>query len=285
MNRTGIPYLDFAWNPCGFGCSHRCPTCWARRQATAGGPTSPTCQDCRQFKVHFHPERLRDKLAPTSRRKPAVVGVQFLGDLFDQRRCDNEPMAVMDACLDGCQHSYVFLTQQYARARDIMDRWYRLRIKTYGRSVYDITSRCWYVGTTCCTQDAYLHAANLHGDAAWPWWVSMEPLAEAIEPVSQAPRPKGVIIGADNQRSANCGFDAIVRTARAFEAVGVPVFIKQLWLWHCPNCRETWITPCDCSCGTPASRMLFGLETDPARFPLALQMRQLPWALTIKREG
>ena len=32
MNRTGIPYLDFTWNPGGFGCSAGCPGCWARRR-------------------------------------------------------------------------------------------------------------------------------------------------------------------------------------------------------------------------------------------------------------
>jgi protein gp37 len=30
MNKTAIPYLDFAWNPV-TGCTYGCPECWARK--------------------------------------------------------------------------------------------------------------------------------------------------------------------------------------------------------------------------------------------------------------
>jgi protein gp37 len=285
VNKTGIPYLDFAWNPGGFGCSHGCPTCWARRQATSTGPTAPACPDCRKFLVHFHPERLRGKLAPDARKTPAVVGVQFLGDLFDLARPDAEPLEVLDACLAGCQHTYVFLTRQYERARASMGEWYRTRIETHGRGLYDVTSRHWYVGTTCCTQEDYDRAAYLCGNTAWPWWVSMEPLTAPIVP-GEAHRPRGVVIGSDNQRTADCGVGAIRTTVRAFEAVGVPVYVKQMWLWHCPNCgasledhHAAW------KCYQCGHGMLTGLETNPTRFPVDLQRRDLPWTLTLKREG
>lgn len=288
MNRTKIPYLDFCWNPCGFGCSHGCPTCWARRQATGKGPTAPACPDCRAFKVHFHPERLTGKLAPAARKKPAVVGVQFLGDLFDYKRADQHALALLDACMDACQHTYVFLTRQYELQRTLCNHWYRSRIETHGRSVYDLTSRCWYMGTTCTTQQQYIKAAVLCGDTAWPWWVSAEPLERPIVPGLHA-RPQGVVIGADNRLTHDCGVGVIRATARAFADAGVKVYVKQMWLWQCPSCREMYeeraMGPSmRCPCGTPAADMLHTLATSPERFPADLRSRELPWTLTMGKK-
>lgn len=288
MNKTRIPYLDFAWNPGGFGCSAGCPTCWARRQATSKGPTAPACRFCRQFAVHFHPERLEVKFSPAGRKKAAVVGVQFLGDLFDPQRDSRETYSALDACFKAPQHDYVFLTRQYELADIMLNTWRHDRINEHGRSVHDLISRSWHIGTTCTRQGDYNRAARIFGASGWQWWVSAEPLAMPLEPGESA-RPTCIIIGSDNRVSADCGVACIRQTVQTFEAACVPVYVKQMWMARCPCCNNTFETrnmrpSLTCECGTPVANFLESLETNPDRLPLDLRARQLPWTLTMKKE-
>lgn len=284
MNRTGIPYLDFCWNPCGFGCSRGCHTCWARRQATSGGPTAPACPDCRRFAVHFHPERLSGKASPAGRKKPAVIGVQFLGDLFDAERPGSEMMRTLDACMSAPQHEYVFLTRQVDRCLRAVNAWTlsQASVTQAGNIVRDR----WHMGVTCTTQAAYDAAAMTMGNLyAGRWWISAEPLAGPIAP-GQWHCPVGVVIGSDNMLSADCSVAAIRQTAQAFAAAGVKVYVKQMWLTWCPACgtyTESEPPAGGCDCTNPQWRRV--LVTDPALFPAGLRMRDLPWTLTTKEAG
>jgi len=80
MNKTGIEYLDYTWNPV-TGCSPvgpGCDNCWARRMANRlRGRCGYPADD--PFRVTFHPERLDE---PLRLKKPARIGVCFMGDLF-----------------------------------------------------------------------------------------------------------------------------------------------------------------------------------------------------------
>jgi protein gp37 len=250
MNRTGIPYLDFCWNPCGYGCSNicNCPTCWARRQATQPGPTQPTCPDCRAFKVHFHPERLEGKQAPASRKKPAVIGVAFLGDLFDKVRPPEQIESTLHAVADSPWHTFVFLTQQYERASKWASAWW----------AYNARGNGWRWGTTCKNQDQFA-AASEHFGRVPRWWVSAEPLQGPIHPGARV--PEGIIIGCDNQVAAPYNIEWVRETALAFAVAGSKAYIKQLWL--------------------PRGGCTF-LSTNPAEFPADLRLRDLPWTLTME---
>ncbi len=70
MNKTGIEYLDYTWNPLvgcsGEGCAVR-EHCWAMRQAKR---RKHECQDCYDFKPHNHVERVEQPL-----RKSLTTGV------------------------------------------------------------------------------------------------------------------------------------------------------------------------------------------------------------------
>lgn len=279
MNKTGIPYLDFAWNPGGFGCSKGCPTCWARRQTHS--PACPPCPDCRAFRVHLHAERLTGKAAPESRKKPAVVGVQFTGELFDPQRPTADVQRILDAAWGGLRHTMVFLTQQYRRADDELGDWYKANVKCSGH--YAALVNSWHIGTTCRNTDQYGQAAKLFGNCAWRWWVSAEPIAGPILP-EHFSRPVGIVIGADNQVTAPFRMDWIRQTATAFAYAGVPVYVKQLWMFRCGRCCihiEEKPGMYGCNCMTPQWRRV--LVTDPALFPEDLRLRDLPWTLTTKK--
>jgi protein gp37 len=304
VNETGIDYLDRCWNTCGYGCSHGCETCWARKLAKLGGPTSPTCPKCQTFEVHFHPERLERRFSPARRANPAVVGVQFVGDLFDKQRDLDQIIDVLDLCLRESQHEYVFLTRQYQNARDIILPWIRTRKRTNGLDVTTRAFQRFHIGTTCTTQAEYDQAEKLFGEAGCNWWVSAEPLAEPIRP-NGVLYPEGIIIGSDNQQTHDCGTKAIIETAKAFhENYACDVFVKQMWLLTCmfrncqiystledngiPTANDVKGYPPFC----PVCQEYYSVKLVKDMIPFdvtideydngLLRLRELPWTLTTK---
>ena len=92
MNRTKIEWTNVTYNPLGQGCDHNCWFCYAKRGARRnyfmhlalykkGKRKNPPCELCRDFKPHFHPERLND---PDFDRLPAgtKIFVCSTSDLF-----------------------------------------------------------------------------------------------------------------------------------------------------------------------------------------------------------
>ena len=112
MNRqgpNGISYLDWSWSVV-VGCTHGCPWCWARRQAKR---QKHRCQKCYDFVPHYHPERLDE---PLRRKKPSVIGVAFMGDLFDPALADQDIWDVLGRMEMADWHRFVVLTKQSRRA-------------------------------------------------------------------------------------------------------------------------------------------------------------------------
>jgi hypothetical protein len=238
------------------------------------------CDDCRAFRVHWHPERLVGKAAPSGRKKPAVVGVQFTGDLFDPHRRMADVFDALNAMRDAPQHTHVLLTQQYDRAEGLLLEWLR---REMDRACAFVRDR-WYVGTTCHNQEEYNRAALAFASGPWQWWVSAEPLRFAIVPGEWRP-PTGIIIGHDNQVAASCGLGAVAETVWGFAGRSA-VYVKQVWMLQCPRCRAIFssgdVGPAmQCACGTPASRFEWLLATKPNALPAKLRLRQLPWTLTM----
>ncbi len=111
MNRSNITWATHAWNPV-TGCS----------------PVSPGCANCwsaalhRRWRWDFtpteHPERLDQ---PLRLRKPAVIAVACLGDLFHERISDEFVLAVF-AMMARCQrHTFVVLTKRAKRMADMLE--------------------------------------------------------------------------------------------------------------------------------------------------------------------
>ncbi len=289
MNRTGIPYLDLCWNPGGFGCSGGCPTCWARRMTRS--PACPVCDKCRAFNVHLHPERLEGKLAPAQRKKPAVVGVQFTGDLFDDERPESDICSVLSCMLQAPQHAYVLLTQNALKARHVLGDVIAPTLKlTTGQALLPDN---WFVGVTI------RHAPDLHlrlprfKEIPGRLWLSLEPLASPVLALGALLAGRcgveGVVIGHDNTQKSE-SLAAVRNAAQQATASGVAVYVKQIWLWHCPRCENTVVETLaghrTCPiCGLPHSQFVLRLTKDAAQFPEDLRLRQLPWTPTLGTEG
>lgn len=119
MNKTSISYLTHTWNPV-TGCtpvSAGCANCWARRMhARRLWGNQPFSE------VTLHPDRLGQ---PLRVKKPARIGVCFMGDLFHEavdRRFIDKVLAVIAM---APQHQFLILTKRPKRAAEYLLDWRR----------------------------------------------------------------------------------------------------------------------------------------------------------------
>jgi len=211
---TAIPYLTEVWNvttgcsPISVGCDH----CYAERMThrnlphlTAGHGFTPT----------FHADRLEQ---PLHWRKPRVVGVSFMGDLFHEAITDEQILSVFDVVrrdwnrsLEGqTPHTFLVLTKRPGRMHDIA---LRARLDSPGtRGMYlddnasDHTGypilghhgasglpNLW-LGTTVCNQaEAGRNIPLLLDTPAAVRWVSIEPMLGAVD--LRRPWPDRLVTG------------------------------------------------------------------------------------------
>ena len=112
MNRTGIAWTDFTWNPI-TGCksvSAACGNCYARttaenKRGTAAFPVG--------FDVQWHHDRLAQ---PAKRKKPTRVFAGSMTDFFQIDVTDGQRDAVFEAIEAAPQHTFQVLTKRPARA-------------------------------------------------------------------------------------------------------------------------------------------------------------------------
>jgi len=115
---TAIEWTDRTWNPL-TGCtkvSPGCDHCYAKTMHERfNGPGSFDT-------VTLHPERLRQ---PSSWRKPSMVFVNSMSDLFHQDVPDEYIADVFAAMALAPQHTFQLLTKRHARMRSLLSsaRW------------------------------------------------------------------------------------------------------------------------------------------------------------------
>ena len=120
MNRTDIEWCDFTWNPV-IGCVRSCRNCFAksihdrRHLAFNEGKDVPQ-QYARPFnEVQFLPERLND---PIKRKKPAIIFVVDMGDLFCYPVRDEWIRQIIEVVEKCPQHIFMFLTKDPERYKE-----------------------------------------------------------------------------------------------------------------------------------------------------------------------
>ncbi len=296
LTRTKIRFLDLTCNAGGCGCSMRCAECWAMLKVAA----RMQCPKCRAFRVHEHPERIA---AVLRRRKAAVIGWDFTGDMFDPER----QFGAIDqrfAAMALTQHlTHVVLTKRPARMREYFltrtpiddshrvqtsPQWYGVATNWLDEGCGGILGRAW---DRC-------HAAMETVDSSLPLrnvWngVTVRNQAEAdakIPELMQVPGNRWLSIeplwGPVDLDCVTCIGDCDDDGAWLEQIGGVIV--------GCDNRRDV---PCDprwvhyivdqCRAAeVPVFVKQLNLDgkivTDPAKFPEYLRLRQLPWTLTTK---
>jgi protein gp37 len=151
MQTTDIPGLDLSWNPIAMRCtpvSAGCANCWHLRMATrlAGNPVFP--DDVGLAYQGYGPPVLIEKEleAPLRRRKPARIGVQYMGDLFHESVHDEWAQLLVALASMAPWHTFVILTKR-PEMRDLLSSPDDLEVarsmamEEYGHHVFDVHAR------------------------------------------------------------------------------------------------------------------------------------------------
>ncbi len=126
MNKTGLEYLDYTWNPLAMLCtpvSEGCAHCWHISMANRLSGVSAIHEEARKAYAGGEPYLYEDRLNdPSKLRKPSIIGVQFMGDLFKE----DVPFEFIDKVWDIIniyrQHTFIILTKRPERVMEYVKR-------------------------------------------------------------------------------------------------------------------------------------------------------------------
>jgi len=122
MNKTSISYLTHTWNPLAMRCtpvSAGCQNCWhiAMAKRMAANPKIPA-EERAAYAGGAPVLRLREIEAPLRMKAPAVIGVQFMGDMFHEAVTIEQIDAVWGAMARSTQHLFILLTKRPQRMNE-----------------------------------------------------------------------------------------------------------------------------------------------------------------------
>jgi len=126
MQRTKIEQLTHSWNPIAMRCtptSPGCANCWhiALAKRLAGNPQ--IAPELREAYAGGKPVLVESRLTePLRLRKPAVIGVQWMGDLFHDDIPFEFVEKVFSTMVEAKQHSFLVLTKRPSRMLE-WQRW------------------------------------------------------------------------------------------------------------------------------------------------------------------
>jgi len=116
MNKTGIEYVDYTWNPV-TGCYHDCGYCYARRLAeTRMNDIYPN-----GFDYTFWEDRLDEPVGA----EPSSILVSSMGDLFGEWVPIKDLVSVLDVAADLPKHDFVFLTKNPKRYQQVISTFFK----------------------------------------------------------------------------------------------------------------------------------------------------------------
>ncbi len=174
MSKSGIPYSNWAWNIAP-GCvkkSPGCMNCWAekmaRRLQAAGTPGYQGLVNGNGWtgKINL----LKGKLfEPMRMRKPRVIAVNFMGDLFNRAVSERFILRAFDAMFVADWHIYQVLTKLPGRAAEVLKGLDPLPHVYIGASVEDQPRA-----------NARWSAMAWLAQRGWKTWASSEPRLGAI---------------------------------------------------------------------------------------------------------
>lgn len=120
MNKTPIEYLDFTWNPIAMRCtevSEGCAHCWHLKIAHRFKSNPKFSDEVRAAYAGGEPVLIEERLLePMRRKRPARIGVQFMGDLFG-----DVPLGMVERIWHRMEvtpwHTFIVLTKRPEKMR------------------------------------------------------------------------------------------------------------------------------------------------------------------------
>lgn len=244
MQKTAIEYLDYTWNPIAMRCapcSPGCEHCWHLRTADrlCENPGLPV--DERFALAGDGPFVLREREldAPLRTRKPAVIGVQFMGDLFHEDVPDEFILKVCEVMWNIGRHTFLILTKRPKRMADFFRT---------NHGYFSYVDHI-YFGLTVCNQQEADEKIPEFLKVPGKKWLSVEPMLGPVN-LMELPRPFEfhqspygwpewlrrhlhlVILGGESGPGARPMHPDWVRSVRdQCQAAGVPFYLKQNGEW------------------------------------------------------
>ncbi|MFZ2445718.1 MAG: phage Gp37/Gp68 family protein [Syntrophobacteraceae bacterium] len=155
MNATKIEYLDYTWNPLAMRCtpvSEGCNHCWHLSMANrmAANPTiKQPARNAYAGNQIVLTNRLND---PLKKKKPLIIGVQFMGDLFHEKVPIEFHLSVWDRIARSPMHIFMILTKRPQRMAEV--------VSEIGVFNYGVLPNLW-LGVTAENQARYDERARI----------------------------------------------------------------------------------------------------------------------------
>lgn len=252
LGPSGIEYLTHAWNFYS-GCRHKqqgkCPPfpCWAEQLVKRHSNHYPN-----GFEPTFYPEAF---LSPLHLKKPARIGVCFMGDLFgdwvdphqivhpedayrpnrytSEARNWSLDILIKQIITDCPQHTFIFLTKNPAG------------LKAWS----PFPQNCW-VGVTACNVDMFDEAlTHLSEIEAKVKFLSVEPFLGEIPARYLVPDlVDWLIIGAQTKPTVMPKVEWVEDIVDAADKAGIPVFLKNNLMDAIPACTVPFWGPDENAC-------------------------------------
>jgi len=230
MSKSDIPFCTHTFNPV-TGCppdqhNEACrERCWAARLARRnlpyihGGPGVPFSE------IVYHPERLEE---PLQWRKPRVVFVCSMGDLFHARVPFEFIDKVVSTMMEADKHTFLVFTKRAERMKQYM--LYRSRYSPAAKASGKWPPKNVWLFVSCSTQaEVDERVPLLLETPAAHRGVSLEPLLEPVDITDYCHSLDQVIAGCESgpaARRAKCAwFRSIQEQCRE---AGVPCYVKQV---------------------------------------------------------
>jgi len=241
MQKTGIEYLTHTWNLIAMRCtkcSPGCEICWHLTTADRLCNNMSLPEDERMALGGTGPFVLRQRelSAPSRTKKPAVIGVQFMGDLFHE----GVPYSFIEkaymSMIDFSHNKYLILTKRPKR----MAEWVKM----------NWANNCIWHGLTVCNQAEADEKIPIFLQVPGKKFLSIEPMLEAIDikdalydynwhvfnsvrPVGKPKEIDAVILGGEtlgNRPGREMKTEWVENIVGQCTSAGVPLFIKQIHL-------------------------------------------------------
>jgi len=219
-NATKIEWTDKSWNTC-TGCkpiSPGCSNCYARTFAERwrGVPNHPFTSG---FDFELREHRLED---PLNWRKPCMVFVGSMTDLFYEEVPNDHIAKVFDTMTRASHHTFQVLTKRAARMEDWV-----------AKHLDKVPDNVW-MGVTVEDQERVKRIEHLSRISAQTRFVSFEPLlSEVVVPDHLMKQIHWAIVGGETGHKAKRMHESWAISLRdQCQHNGVPFFFKHMGMFN-----------------------------------------------------
>jgi protein gp37 len=268
MNKTDIDYLNFTWNPVVMRCtpvSEGCDHCWHLRMVNRLsknpkiGETERVIYTGQGMPLNgYFPYKGTEVKAPCRKKKPSIIGVQFMGDLFHENVHKDTIHGVWDIMKSSPQHTFIILTKRPERMKEVLSMIYSKERMGWSMGFWQHV----WLGVTCENQArADERIPILLQIPAAKRFVSIEPMLGPVDLTniqagnhwinalngnsqyvsSLGPRLDWVILGGETGPGARPMHPGWVRSVRdQCQAAGVPFFFKSFGEYEMDSIVKVW---------------------------------------------